>query len=104
MPDRTYIGPAASGTVRTNADRLIRFTRGEPVTFTAEEADGLGDEWTTGGIPDGTIADIKKWVGTDPDRAAAALADEQTRPNPRVSLIGHLTDLATPGDPDAQEG
>jgi hypothetical protein len=41
-------------------------------------------------VPTGTIAEILAWVGTDRDRAARALAAEQSGQN-RKSLLKNLT-------------
>lgn len=102
MPDLTYTGPFPRGEVRT-ADRLVPFTKGTTVEFTDDEAKHLGDEWAGDTAPD-TVAEIKKWVGDDPDRAQQALDAETARSKPRKTLVDFLTTIATPGDNNAQEG
>jgi hypothetical protein len=42
---------------------------------------------------DGTIPDIKDWIGDDLDRAQIAYDMEQDRPNPRSTLIGYLEEM-----------
>jgi hypothetical protein len=44
----------------------------------------------TGGAPIGTAAQILRWVGDDPERAALALEREREEPKPRVSLVAGL--------------
>ncbi|MCW2899705.1 MAG: hypothetical protein JWO67_1970 [Streptosporangiaceae bacterium] len=39
---------------------------------------------------DGTIDDLMTWIGDDKDRAAQALAAEQAKDNPRVTVIKRL--------------
>lgn len=41
---------------------------------------------------DATVAEVKDWVGDDPDRAKDALAAERKRANPRVTLVEYLQD------------
>jgi hypothetical protein len=54
---------------------------------------GTGD--TDGdGVPDGTAAEVRAWVGDDPGRAAAALMAEQRRDKPRTTLAAELSKLA----------
>ena len=43
----------------------------------------------------GTVREVLAWVGDDRDRAAAALAAEQSRPSPRVTLVSALSAMAT---------
>lgn len=45
------------------------------------------------GVPDGTISEVKAWVGDDLSRAEAALADEMEKDPPRVTLVTYLEDL-----------
>ncbi|HEX2578689.1 MAG TPA: hypothetical protein VHK88_20260 [Aquihabitans sp.] len=59
-----------------------------------------------GWVPEGTkapaetIAEIKDRVGDDPDLAAQALALEQASPNPRVTLVEHLSAVVNPSPED----
>ncbi|MFJ3793895.1 hypothetical protein [Kitasatospora sp. NPDC090091] len=59
-----------------------------------------GDTGADGGGPDGeppvdgTIEALMTWVGDDPDRAAAALAAEQAKDNPRATAVKRLAAVA----------
>jgi hypothetical protein len=75
-----------------------------PVEFTAEQvarfagrpdfADGAGKAIASvDSVPDGTAAEVVAWAGSDPIKAAAALAKEQERPNPRKTVTDPLTQL-----------
>lgn len=44
-------------------------------------------------VPEGTISEVKRWVGSDKDRASLALDAEESSDNPRVTLVSHLKDL-----------
>jgi hypothetical protein len=44
-------------------------------------------------VPDGPIADVRKWVGYDPNRAKAALLVEHARDEPRKGLLEALEPL-----------
>lgn len=44
-------------------------------------------------VPEGSAKTILAWVGTDLDRAGAALAAERARPQPRTTLIAELEKL-----------
>jgi hypothetical protein len=56
----------------------------------AAPAGGDGSE-----VPDGTVEDVLDWVGDDRDRAQDALAAEQSKPTPRVTLVEALEDQLT---------
>lgn len=45
-------------------------------------------------VPDGTAQEVLAWVDGDPTRAAAALAEEEKRDNPRSVLISKLRKVA----------
>lgn len=45
-------------------------------------------------VRDGTAADVRTWVGDDPNRAQLAIAAEQARDKPRTSLLTRLTKIA----------
>jgi hypothetical protein len=49
---------------------------------------------TEGEVPDGTVDEVKEWVGDDPDRAQQALDAENAKASPRSSLVAHLTAVA----------
>jgi hypothetical protein len=50
---------------------------------------------------DGTIPDVKDWIGEDPDRAQEAYDREQDRAGgPRVTLVDYLNDLLADDDDD----
>lgn len=42
-----------------------------------------------------TVAEVKAWVGDDPERAAEALEQELERTSPRITLADWLTHLST---------
>jgi hypothetical protein len=44
-------------------------------------------------VPEGPTQTVLDWVDNDPERAAAALADEQAKANPRSGLITALEKL-----------
>ena len=46
--------------------------------------------WISGDSPRQTIAEVMEWVGDDPTRAQAVLAEEQSKDDPRSSLVGKL--------------
>lgn len=63
----------------------------------------VGAGWTVtpplepvGEVPDGPVDDVLRWVGNSRDAAQAALDAEQSRPNPRTTLIAALEKLAAP--------
>lgn len=56
--------------------------------------DHAGSDSDQTGVPDGTVEEVKDWVGDDPDRAQQALDAENARPTPRTSLVTHLEGIA----------
>jgi len=68
----------------------------EPKTTSAEpQAEGGDADYPE----DGTIPDVKDWIGEDPDRAQEAYDREQDRPGgPRVTLVDYLNDLLADND------
>lgn len=58
-----------------------------------EPQDELEDGVDDGYPEDGTIPDVKAWVGDDLDRAEAALAAEMEKDPPRVTLVEYLENL-----------
>jgi hypothetical protein len=54
-----------------------------------------------GPVPDGSVAVVLDWVGSDPDRARAALHRENAKPDThrRTSLIRPLESLVGDGPP-----
>ena len=74
------------GFLRPAAYRV--FDAPEPEAAQQETPADSGDE-----VPDGTITEVKAWVGEDPDRAQAALDAEGTKDNPRVTLVEYLQSL-----------
>lgn len=44
-------------------------------------------------VPSGSIAEIKRWVTTDKERAELALEKEINSDSPRVTLVSYLEDL-----------
>jgi hypothetical protein len=51
-------------------------------------------------VPDGTVDEVKAWVGDDPARAELALLAEGERSHPRVTLIDHLDGVLEAHDDD----
>jgi hypothetical protein len=45
---------------------------------------------TAGAVPDGTMAEVLAWAGSDPGRVQAAYDAELTRPSPRSTLLQEL--------------
>jgi hypothetical protein len=45
-------------------------------------------------VPDGTISEVMAWVGSDPNRAADALAVELAKESPRSTLVARLQEVA----------
>ena len=41
-------------------------------------------------VPEGSIADVREWVGYDPERAKAALVREHAADRPRTGLLEAL--------------
>lgn len=61
-----------------------------PAAFEEEVAQAAEAGYPT----DGTVEDIKAWVGDDPDRARIALDAEDTRDKPRSTLVDSLRAVA----------
>jgi hypothetical protein len=70
---------------------------------TAEDSDDTDDESSNESqdVPDGTVQDVKDWVGDDPDRAQAALAAENEKDEPRVTLVDWLEKHGGDSEDDA---
>jgi hypothetical protein len=70
----------------------------------SEQSDGDGDEDDEPAppVPDGTTAEILKWVGGDKKRAQAALDKEQAEKKPRGGLTGELNRILA-DDEDTKE-
>lgn len=94
-----YAGP---GTYSTTAESgTHKAAKSVVVTGTAADTESVGqsseapppnasEDWP--GYPvDGTVADVKAWVGDDPDRAEYATEQENLRGTPRVTLLDYLT-------------
>lgn len=56
-------------------------------------------------VPSAKVDDILSWVGDDPERAAAALAAERTRPerDQRSTLVDKLAELVDATDDTSEE-
>jgi hypothetical protein len=61
--------------------------QGSDETSDDEEEDDKSDDEP---VPDGTTAEILRWVGSDRDRAQRALDKEQGDDRPRTGLTGEL--------------
>ena len=66
-----------------------------PVAETAPETVTEEEIAVTEEVPEGTISEIKKWVGDDVDRAQVALNKENASDDPRVTLVAYLEALVT---------
>jgi hypothetical protein len=77
---------------------------GEPTNMGSESEEELKREDSGDGdseddsddsepVPDGTTAEILKWVGDDKKRAQAALDKEQAEEKPRTGLTGELKQI-----------
>ena len=101
---RIYVGAMASVAIAL-PDRTVRAERSTPVQFTADEAEILpAAEWVDPcvidqepayeTVPTGKVAAVLAWVGSDPARAALALAAETADTGGhRSSLVAKLTSL-----------
>jgi hypothetical protein len=74
-----------------------------PPDESVEVSDDIGKNllrqgWLSPDTPRTTVADILDWVGDDPIRAAGALAEEQAKDDPRVSLVSRLDALIEEND------
>lgn len=54
------------------------------------EAEGSSESGSGDQVPDGPAKDVLAWVGDDSDRAVAALEAEETRDQPRTTLVAAL--------------
>ena len=66
-----------------------------PPDEAVEVPDDIGENllrqgWISGDSPRQTIPEVMEWVGDDSTRAQAALAEEQSKDDPRSSLVGKL--------------
>lgn len=68
----------------------------EPLDVPPGDSDGDG-------VPDGPIAAVLEWAGSDPDRLRRALEAEQARRKPRAQLVAALTTALEP-TPQAPDG
>ncbi|HEV2071099.1 MAG TPA: hypothetical protein VGR26_15015 [Acidimicrobiales bacterium] len=86
-------GPGMVGTVTGLGPEHARPVRPRPPN-TATATDVAGTE-----PPSDRMADIRVWVGDDPDRARQALEREQAKPEDeqRPTLVGHLRTVADAG-------
>jgi hypothetical protein len=57
-----------------------------------------GDEPASEPVPDGSTAEILRWVGTDKQRAQAAFDKEQADDRPRHGLTGELKKVLSSSD------
>lgn len=68
----------------------------EPKAVEAEVTDDDDD-----GYPDdGTIPEVKEWIGDDLDRAQTAYDREQEKSTPRSTLLDYLDSLLSENDDD----
>lgn len=64
-----------------------------------EDKPGKGPKVEADAYPtDGTIPEVKRWVGEDADRAQVALDREGDRENPRSTLVDYLQDMLADDD------
>jgi hypothetical protein len=103
--DGQSYGPWEAGTeVELTEPDAEWVNRDSPTTLTSVRKRQPAPARPADQMPTGpaTIKDWLAWVGTDPQRAADALAAEQTRDKPRATLIDTLRQLAA-GDTDTTE-
>lgn len=96
-PDRRDVVDAVKE--RLDAESVFRQTAtGDGVmpgaTHDADESD----------VPAGSAAEVLAWVGSDPDRAHAALDAERRRNQPRTGLTSGLERIAAQRDDAEREG
>lgn len=73
----------------------------ERVAPQAEPESEVEVEETDDDFPeDGTIPEVKEWIGDDLDRAQTAYDREQEKPNPRTTLLDYLDSLLSEPDDD----
>lgn len=77
------------GSTKTKAKPAKKAAAPEPTEETAPET----------GVPTGTISEVQDWVGDDKSRAEEALAAENEKEKPRVSLVEWLEGVRD-GDDD----
>lgn len=108
MPDTdggfTYLRPGAQ-----RSEQVELQTKGwkagvpvEPELESAPEPEPETQEDLEDDYPeDGTIPEVKAWIGDDLDRAQVALDREGERDTPRVTLLDYLQDMLTEPDTEA---
>lgn len=101
-----YVGRWAEVEIEVAPERWRRVRRGETIEVADRIAERLCEQprnWVdpdapadapADTAPEGTIADVLAWVGTDPVRAAAALAAERDGKG-RKKLLDQLEQLVT---------
>jgi hypothetical protein len=87
--DGLYVGPYVPP--RLPSTPATRSTPAVPAPAASEQPPAGGGQG--GGVADGTEKEVLGWVGEDSDRAAAALAAEQAKDQPRKGLVGKLEQL-----------
>lgn len=107
--DASFPGPMAwnfgDGYTDYQNDSHTAHPYGAPGTYLINARSGLEaasvsvtvpDPGRAGDVPNGTIAEIKNWVGEDSARAAQALESEESRETPRVTLLEWLLSVIIP--------
>jgi hypothetical protein len=98
MPDTgsgfTYFRSGAEREADTEA-------QGTPEQQPKQEADTEPKTEVDAYPTDGTIPEVKRWVGEDTDRAQVALDREGDRENPRSTLVDYLQDMLADDDDDS---
>lgn len=82
----TYSASAESATTRGTKSVVIASLAADEESVVAESSEDYSDYPV-----DGTIPDVKAWVGDDPARAEYATEQENLRDTPRVTLLDYLT-------------
>jgi hypothetical protein len=71
----------------------VTVTAEAPLTF-AVRLGLVAAPVATSEVPEGSVADVVAWVGSDPQRARAAIEAEQARETPRQTLLDTLEPVA----------
>jgi hypothetical protein len=92
--------PPGAGHLRIPVDGdVIDVPVDEAVEVDDEMGRSLVDQgWLEVDARGATVAEVLEWVGDDPERASAALAEERAKDDPRVSLVSRLESMTKEDD------
>lgn len=77
---------------QNNEPEVDEAAEAEEAEGTEEEAEDTEEE-SGDEVPDGTVDEVKEWVGDDPEKAQKALDAENESDTPRSTLVDHLEGL-----------